>query len=37
MDVATVVSDKDVFVSATGFHGQPSEAAGNSADERGAV
>ncbi len=44
MDVAAVVGDKNVFVSATRFHGQLTSevrsrgiVAGNSTDERGAV
>ncbi len=44
VDVAAVVSDKNVFVSATGFHGQLTGevrsrgiVAGNSTDERGTV
>jgi hypothetical protein len=44
VDVAAVVSDENVFVSATGFHGQLTGAvrsrgiiAGNSTDERGKV
>ncbi len=44
VDIATVVGDKDVHVTATGFHGQLTSevgnreiVAGNSTDERGAV
>ncbi len=44
VDITTVVSDKDVFVAATRFHGQLTGevgsgriVAGNSTDERGAV
>ncbi len=44
MDISTVVDDKGVLVTATGFHGQLTGevesrgiVAGNSTDERGAV
>ncbi len=44
VDIAAVVGDKNVLVSATRFHGQPTGevrsrgiVAGNSTDERGAV
>ena len=44
MDVTLIIGDKDVIVSATGFHGQLTGevrsrgiVAGNSTDERGAV